>query len=356
MTRPESRVKIAASICFVLIILAVILIYRNPVTGYELSIYAIVPRLAWVFLGISIVCGIGIVVDQAFASDEQKPNLWVVGLILVVVSNMVILLLPLLKGFTFYGHGGDIASHMGLVKDIITAGNFPSNNIYPLTHIWVAATSLVTNISPMGLSTPLSLLFYPLLVAFTYSLSTQVLPKPAQRIATLISALVLFYFYTLIFPQGFSSVYVVLALFLFFKTTSERNIAYTILLILLLALFPVFHLSTSFVIIVIFVVVEVARLLFNRWHKRKMAESMPSSDSRGMRAEPSLICLVILMMWVWEHMTFWENNMLHVARWFRGEINVSMLTNQMVPMLSKLHLSLPEMLELGGRLYGYIDY
>ena len=354
MAKPESIIKLVGSVCFLLIIAALILIQRNPATGYELSIYSATPLLVWVFLGLSIVCGIGIVVHQAFNPSDKSRNLWIIGLLLIIVSNLVIFSLPILRGYAFYGHGGDVNSHVGYVVDIVSSGRIPSYNIYPVTHIEIASISLISGIAPLDLNTSVSLLFYPLFIAFTYLLSTQLLPKHHRIIATLLGALLPFYYYTVVFPQGFSAIFIPLILFLFFKTSPEKSVASVVVFILLLFLFPFFHPSTCLVLMAAFIVIELARLLFNGWCKWKQGGLAVAGSSTHIRVEPSAICFIVLMMWIWQHYSFWQSNILHVARWFRGEMTTSMLTTQVSPMLAKLNLDWIGILELWWKLYGYI--
>lgn len=89
-------IKIVSVIAFIFITFALIIIARTPpASGYELSIYYAYPWYFWYFFCISIICGILILIHQAFT--EQESNWWLIGLCIVIFSNTIFLGLPFLE-------------------------------------------------------------------------------------------------------------------------------------------------------------------------------------------------------------------------------------------------------------------
>ncbi|KAF5431156.1 putative membrane protein [Candidatus Methanophagaceae archaeon] len=123
-SRKEDRItKILAIIAFIFIISVLAIIAKTPpVSGYELSIYDAYPWPFWMFICISISCGIIILIHQAVSEQEQKSNWWLIGLCIVILSNAIFLGLPFFRGYYIYPTG-DALSHLGWMKDIITTGH-----------------------------------------------------------------------------------------------------------------------------------------------------------------------------------------------------------------------------------------
>ena len=109
--------KISAITGFILITLALILINNEPAMGYEISIYTALSPLVWIFLIGSIACGIGIIVQQAFAEESKQKSWWLIGLSMVMLSDFIILSLHALRGYFTYGRG-DLLVHIGHILDL----------------------------------------------------------------------------------------------------------------------------------------------------------------------------------------------------------------------------------------------
>ncbi|MCK4733231.1 MAG: DUF1616 domain-containing protein, partial [Methanophagales archaeon] len=112
-TNENRFVKIVAIIAFIFIISALTIIAKTPpASGYEISIYAAYPWYFWFLLVGAISCGITILVHQAFA--EQKSNWWSIGLSIIIFTNLIIILLPIFRGY-FISSGGDEITHLGMI-------------------------------------------------------------------------------------------------------------------------------------------------------------------------------------------------------------------------------------------------
>ena len=166
-------IKIIAIIAFIFIILALMIIARTPpASGYEISIYDAYPWHFWFFIIASIACGICIMVRQAFA--EQKSNWWSMGLFIIIFTNLIIILLPVFRGY-FISSGGDEITHLGLIKDIALAGRTGKENIYPISHILSISLSYISGLNPRLIIKILPAIFY--LIYCSLFLSVNVFKK-----------------------------------------------------------------------------------------------------------------------------------------------------------------------------------
>lgn len=136
---------LSATGCGFLVAALGILCVTSPATGYEVSVYAVYPLYLWLFFIAAIGCGIGILVHQALTPEKSKW--WIAGLLLVVAVNCVFLLLPIFRGYAIYGHG-DLLTHVGYMKDILSSGHVGETNPYPMFHIFGVSLIEVAELSP----------------------------------------------------------------------------------------------------------------------------------------------------------------------------------------------------------------
>lgn len=308
--------KLSSIICFLFILVALILIRRNPSQGYEVSIYSAIPSLIWVLLISAIVGGAAIVVYQVLKSKETR-NWWKVGLLLILLSNLIIALLPALRGYAFSGRA-DHLSHFGAVKDILQFGNF-SSNVYPLTHTLISQFCLVLNIPSMNMMCFAAPLFYLLFVAFTYLLYQEILPKPAAILATVSSTMLFCYYYVRVVPFGFAAIMFPLIFFLYFKAWNKPSLSLKLLVISLIGLIVFFHPVTSLVLTLSLIIIELSKPLFNRLFIAKKKQE-PSTSAGRISLSLVAISFIVLMLWVWNNYNFWSNSVVNTFRWFSGEL------------------------------------
>jgi len=86
--------SIAAIICFILLAASLIIAQNSIATGYELDLYGNTPLLTWVFLTLSVICGISILILQIATKGYKVGYLWIVGLLLLVTTRVALLCIP----------------------------------------------------------------------------------------------------------------------------------------------------------------------------------------------------------------------------------------------------------------------
>ncbi len=147
--------KLLATVAFIFIATALFVVATAcPATGYEISIYDAYPSYFWFFIIAAIACGIIILVRQAFA--ETPSHWWIAGFLAIMFANLVILLLPIFRGYATMGRW-DVLSHIGYTRDILLTGHLTSYgeavaNYYPVIHIIIATLSHLTGLTPMLLA------------------------------------------------------------------------------------------------------------------------------------------------------------------------------------------------------------
>ncbi len=306
--------KAISTLLFLSILTAVILIVQNPSTGYELSIYDAVPTTIWVLLVLPIIGGISIVVYEASRS-EKNGNRWLLGLLLILLSNLVILLLPALRDYAFSGNQ-DHLTHFGMVRDILQFGHFGADNIYPITHVLISQLCLILNVSPATMMSFISPFFYLLFVLFTYALCQEILPRKAAILATVSSTVLFAYYYVRVIPFGFAAIMLPLVFFLLFKSRSTQSVSLRLLVIVLIILTVFFHALTVMILILSLVVMTLSQPLLDRLFLHQKKENTPSMALRGQNTLIlAAIGFVTLMLWAWNAEGFWSSVVLGFRDW-----------------------------------------
>jgi hypothetical protein len=106
---------------------------------YEMSLYTAYPTFFWVAVVGAQFAGCLAIIGSVRTRGNRS---WIFGLSTVFLSNVLLLLLPYLRGYEMYGRG-DAMTHVGFVLDIISSGAV-EDNIYPPTHLLAMAVTDAT--------------------------------------------------------------------------------------------------------------------------------------------------------------------------------------------------------------------
>lgn len=275
--------KVVAILCFILTTLALILIGDSPATGYELSIYAGTPSLVWIFLIGSGMGGLSIIVHQAFT--KNKGNLWLIGFLILMLTNFIILSLHALRGYFLY-NPVDPMGHLKLSMDIFSTGYF-GGNFYPITHILISEIAGICDITPVEVIRYLPALFSVLFMVFIYLLATVTLREKWQILLASASGVVLFfsYYHVSVYPSGLSVLVFPLVFYLYFKNSERLSPSFKMLFIIFLILYPYFHPASSSILIFFLILFELTKGLYTK--KRDQIS-----------ITPILISSITFFMWV----------------------------------------------------------
>lgn len=123
----QTLAKAALILGFFGIGLAIIAAYRNPATGYELSIYGGTPVLFWEGSLAALIISILVV----FLQPSRRLRL--VGVFLGGLSMTAIVSLPIIRGYYWLGDD-DSLSHLGTAMEMSTGIRALSDSRYPIVH------------------------------------------------------------------------------------------------------------------------------------------------------------------------------------------------------------------------------
>ena len=265
----ENRIiKIIAIICFILITIALVVARNSPATGYEASIYNSTPFILWVSLILSIVCGITIIVHQIYNREYEKHNLWMIGLLLVFLSYILCLSLHIIRGYYMWCMSGDPATHIGIIKQIISDGQILNTSFYPIAHIYTANLSQILRIDLISLHKLIPLFFGVLSIPFMYLFAKSILPGKGQVIlATVASCALINGWYLNLTPNHLSILLFPMLLFILVKVFTTRKIQWEILLIIMVFLYPPFHPVPTLALMLTLITLGLPKRAFNLINK-----------------------------------------------------------------------------------------
>ncbi len=272
--KPNRIIKIIASICFVLIAVALLIIRDSPATGYEVSIYEATPTLVWLSLFFSIACGIGIIVHQVY-SQEEHSKLWILGLALILTSNTIILSLHILRGYALWTGSGDPATHLGWIQAVIRDYQVLSGNFYPITHIYLAQLSTILGVNPIVLFKWVPVLFALLAVVFTYLLARYLLPEKRQVLLATVAGTVLIHgWYLSLTPNHLSNLLFPFFIYVLLVSVYVRMWQWKLLFIIIVLLVAPLHPNPTFALLIVLLALWLGRLVptnpFQKSHKDRV--------------------------------------------------------------------------------------
>jgi hypothetical protein len=137
MTRNTKKSILAVG--YLCLAAAAVVAHQSPATQYELSLYAGTPLLVWVFLAGAYVVSLTL---GTMGSDRIQD----VALILGTAATVLLVGLPLARGYRFLG-AGDSLTHLGWAKSIAAGSLSPMELLYPAIHTSSVAIGEVTGVT-----------------------------------------------------------------------------------------------------------------------------------------------------------------------------------------------------------------
>lgn len=247
--------KLSSIFSFILIIFILMIIAKTPsANGYEISIYDGYPYYFWILIIITIILPFLVLIKT-----NNRPNIYTYMPFVGALTSLLILLsLPLFRMYPFYGEG-DIHTHLGMIKDILSNGNIGPSNIYPITHILVAVLSSILNSKPETVSLYIRQFFVLVYILSIFILSKSLKLSVRESLFAMALAIVpvtgswLTINYLMPSTEGF--LIIPLVFFIFIKSKVSCNqFPYSATLVFFLILFPFFHPESSLFLLIILVV------------------------------------------------------------------------------------------------------
>jgi len=122
-----NKILVLVSIFCINIVLLTIAL-GGSAKGYEISIFNVYPMYLWISIVVSISSAIILLLLNAFS---PKKKIWVWSLFIILFTNLIILELPLFRGYALFGRS-DVLTHLGYVNDILNYGTIGTQNYYPI--------------------------------------------------------------------------------------------------------------------------------------------------------------------------------------------------------------------------------
>lgn len=336
--------------------------YFGSAKGYEISIYEAYPVYMWIFLILSMFCGVGLMVTESFS--KKRSNFWIFGFIIVAAVDFIVLLLPYIRGYFTYGRG-DVLSHIGFSRDIIATGHFTpagssGENFYPISHILMSSVSYLTGINVEIIAEILPIFFFMAYIFFIYLLSLELTQNVKRSILiTSFASILLFTNENLAFVPSMLAFFLMpLLLFLFLKANSgsvdsrKNPIIFSGLFIMILLLMPFLHSGEGTLFLIpLFVGIYISIIVYKYINKyKKMSNKL---DNLNLHTNLYNILLLLFVSWFSWFVSFsiFGYQMKRIIDWLLFEIGTSDKTN-FLDLLGKAHLSIFQLMDLLVKVYG----
>jgi len=292
-----------------------------------------------------------ILVNEAFM--ERKG--WLIGLMILMVSNVVVLAMPVLRGYASYGRV-DVPTEIGWTADIVSEGRVDPENIHPIMNVFGASLALVLGFSslqtwkliPTLMSLTYVLLMYPLAASVFSSRRTLALAMGA-------STVLLFVPFNVFVTSFGNSIFFLPVMFFIYLKKIERTMGSRqcfICLIPFILMYPLLHVLTTTFVVGGFMAAEVMRIV----HEKGLFKR--NNNLRGTLSTPvwfkaPLTLGIVLALWITEKIYLWAYSIKLVIRWFSGEFSQS-TSEYLRVSFARINLQALDIIELLLKTYGHI--
>lgn len=293
--------KSLAIIAFSFIIFSLIIILITPsAVIYEISIYNVYPWYFWFFILTAIFLGQLIIFKNVFYGEsEKKYNGWLLGLIPILVPIIILILLPIIRGYPTY-NTGDHFFQIGEIKDIIQFGNIGQDVFYPNLHILTASLILITGDSIINFVNFIPRFFFFLLPITMYLFYRIIFKnKNEMKIALLLGGSFLFFgtWFMDLFPfyQSFSLMPIIV--YLYFKREKLKDtISFSLMFIIIVTSFIFYHPLNSLFLIFIFLFLAI---IFYLPQKIKFLKLTEVPEKLLKEKSLNIVFFSILLFFIW---------------------------------------------------------
>jgi hypothetical protein len=268
----ERFFKIVSITGFLLLLAVLTIIVRvGQATSYEFSIYDAYPWYFWAFLLSAVLCGQVVIFGSALS--QSRKNYWLFGLMVILVSNALVICMPIIRGYYIYG-SGDTLTHIGYMKDILRTSGI-GENYYPVDHLLGVIFYVFS-----GLSFPDITLILPPLFSFFFVLSMYLVGKEMfqntfELMILILLSSTLFWGSSLSFVPNAQAFFVVpLMVYLAFKMYNGNNAKkYHVLLLLTGFLMVFYHPLVTLLVILLLCIMQITQYILEKYEKRSLQKA-----------------------------------------------------------------------------------
>lgn len=261
--------------------------------GYELSIYDSLPFIFFICISIPLI----IYIILFFFHEEHLSSLYI---FMIEFELLVLTLLPVIKNYAFYPMG-DLLGHYGRTYDLILSGNL-SGSVYPIEHILLAIMYHITSVPLKFLIVGLKPIFLLSYFLSLFMLSRYIFQDSRKSIFIAVMG-TFFYSNFLPAPSVISCLMIIWAFYFFFLSGNKPE--FKSILILFSILYPFFHPLVCIVLIISLLGIDFyTNLYFFKYNIKHFTFSLVS-----------IIMLAILLLWLWDNFSLWNNQVGNLIRW-----------------------------------------
>ncbi|MBM4444736.1 MAG: hypothetical protein FJ020_05445 [Chloroflexi bacterium] len=304
MTR-DTGLKLAALLCIAAVAFAMLTARQSPSTGYELSLYSSTPVSVWLLLFAGLAGGIGIVVHELATGRYQESRTYLIGFAVVLLSATAFLSVPFIRGYATWR--ADQMGHLGFVQDISLTGHVGSYNPYPIVHVLFYQIASITGISSVTVVNLNTVLIFPVFVLVMYLLASVILPTRRQQLLAAViaaGAMTGISRYYLV-PNTWSLLLLPLLLYCYFR---KGLLPFKLLLMMLLAVYPLLHPLSSLMIIGTLAAIELPKPLY-RFLLQRLGMPVPDWIASRPVLWPLALEIAVFLPWVFTREAFSTNRL-----------------------------------------------
>ncbi|MDI9633245.1 MAG: hypothetical protein QFX32_04220 [Methanolinea sp.] len=285
-----------------LLTIAIILAFLFPAKNYEISIYENLPFFS-LFIFIIVPILITIILIYLIFNKNIPFILFCSFLFLLVLNRLIVQWLPFIRGY--YTITGDHISQIGICKDIIQYGFFGKDNFYPITHILLSITNLISDISIIDLGNYSTGIISGLFLLWIYILSKKITnDKKIQYLCLIFASITFFSRYELyLMPNGWSIFFIPYILYLFYIYFIEKQKNFKIPFLLSLLIIPYFHPLTALYLIILFILIGIILILIdyilNKYDFSIILNDFPKT--------PIIVLSISFFSWILSFNVFYDN-------------------------------------------------
>lgn len=242
------------SFCFLILALIVIIV-SGPATGYEFSIYNAYPWYFWTCLFAAILSGQILIIRDILDFSESRG--WIFGGLSIILSNTVLLFLPLIRGYHNSGTG-DVLTHLGFMNNIINSGSVGIDQ-YPIDHILGVLLHFITSISLPEITMIIPPIFSIFFILSILLLGRVLIPDKKYALLFLSFGSILYFqgYNNLFAPNAQAMLLLPLILYLIIKISQVEKTKENILLLLTISILIVFfHPLVTIICILIYAIIR----------------------------------------------------------------------------------------------------
>jgi len=252
---------------FLILGILILIVYVGPASSFEFSIYDAYPWYFWVFLLSAILCGQIVIFGSAIT--QSKKNYWLFGLCAILISNALLLFMPIIRGYFSFDEG-DVLTHIGYMKDILQTSSIGGNH-YPIDHILGVIIHLFVGLTLQDITLIIPLFFSFFFILALYLVGKTIFQNKFELLILIILSTILIFgnFHYTFTPNSQALFLVPIILFLALKMyLGENKRKYNLILLLISMLIVFYHPLVAVMVIVILFLMQTLQAFLDKYENR----------------------------------------------------------------------------------------